>query len=261
MAQTILENSHQKDSHMNKYLASVPLAALFAVCMPLAAGDAPHWTYSGETGPDRWAELGPQFSACAGKNQAPIDLAHPIDAKLKPIAFSYKAGGSEMLNNGHTVQVNYVAGSSITVDGVQFDLKQFHFHSPSENHVNGKSFVMEAHLVHADKDGNLAVVALLFNEGLENKALAKIWSSIPKKAGDKVPLAAPFAVAELLPSSHDYFRFNGSLTTPPCTEGVRWLVMKKPLLASKAQVEAFAHAIHHPNNRPIQPVNARPVLE
>lgn len=170
-------------------------------------------------------------------------------------------GGNEILNNGHTVQVNYAAGSSISVDDIQFDLKQFHFHAPSENHINGKSYTMEAHLVHADKDGNLVVVALMFKEGVENKVLAKIWPSIPKNAGEKNALPSPFSVAQLLPSNRDYYRFNGSLTTPPCTEGVRWLVIKQPVSASKEQVEAFSHVMHHSNNRPVQAVNARPVLQ
>ncbi len=225
------------------------------------AADTAHWTYSGEGGPENWAKLSPEFGACTGKNQSPINLTGFIEAELKQIKVSYQAGGNEILNNGHTVQVNYAAGSGISVDGIQFDLKQFHFHAPSENHVNGKSFPMEAHLVHADKDGNLAVVALMFKEGAENKALAKIWPLIPKNAGEKTALPSPFDAAKLLPPSKDYYRFNGSLTTPPCTEGVRWLVMKTPVSASQAQVKAFSHVMHHPNNRPVQPVNARPVLQ
>lgn len=235
-------------------------AVLFASVTALAA-DKPHWTYSGEEGPENWAKLTPEYGACAGKNQTPIDLAGFIEAELKPIRFSYQAGGNEIFNNGHTVQVNYAAGSSISLDGIQFDLKQLHFHAPSENHINGKSYVMEAHLVHADKDGNLAVVALMFNEGDENKLLATIWPLMPANAGEKIALPSPFAVEKLLSSDKSYYRFNGSLTTPPCTEGVRWLVMKTPVSVSKEQVEAFMHVIHHANNRPLQPVNARPVLQ
>lgn len=225
------------------------------------AADATHWTYSGEKGPENWARLAPAFATCAGKNQSPINLTGFIEADLKPISISYQAGGNEILNNGHTVQVNYAVGSSISVDGIRFDLKQFHFHAPSENHVNGKSYAMEAHLVHADKAGNLAVVALMFTEGAENTALAGIWSLIPKNAGEANGLRPAFAAAQLLPSNRDYYRFNGSLTTPPCTEGVRWLVMKTPLSASREQVDAFSKVMHHPNNRPVQPVNARPVLQ
>ncbi len=251
---------------MKKILVVTVIAASLVGCTSVPVGDAKqegttHWTYSGEEGPENWAKLAPEFGACAGKNQSPINLTNFIEANLKPIKFSYQVGGNEILNNGHTVQVNYAAGSSISVDDIQFDLKQFHFHAPSENHINGKSYTMEAHLVHADKDGNLVVVALMFKEGVENKVLAKIWPSIPKNAGEKNALPSPFAVAQLLPSNRDYYRFNGSLTTPPCTEGVRWLVIKQPVSASKEQVEAFSHVMHHSNNRPVQAVNARPVLQ
>lgn len=184
-----------------------------------------------------------------------------IDADLKPVTFSYQAGGNEILNNGHTVQVNYTAGSRIAVDGLWFELKQFHFHAPGENHINGKSYAMEAHLVHANKDGKLAVVALMFNEGAVNTAQAKIWPLIPEQAGVKSALPSLFDAAQLLPANHAHYRFNGSLTTPPCTEGVRWPVLKASASASKEQVADIVHVMHHPNNRPVQPVNARPVLQ
>jgi carbonic anhydrase len=220
-----------------------------------------HWEYSGEAGPDNWAKLSPEFSACAGKNQSPINLAGFIEAELDPITINYKAGTSEILNNGHTVQINAVPGSSISIDGVQFDLKQFHFHAPSENLINGKSYPMEAHLVHADKNGNLAVIAVMFTEGDKNKGLEKAWAQMPQEAGSKVALTSGISPQEILPSHRNYYRFNGSLTTPPCSEGVRWLVMKHTISASKEQIEKFAHVMHHPNNRPVQQVNARPVLK
>jgi carbonic anhydrase len=222
--------------------------------------DGAAWDYSGAAGPENWAKLSPEFSACAGSNQSPINLSGFIDAKLEPITFSYKTGSSEILNNGHTVQINAREGSSIVVDGIQFDLKQFHFHVPSENLIKGKSFPMEGHLVHADKDGHLAVVAVMVTEGEANKALEKAWAQLPEK-GEKVALTSDISPLEILPENRDYYRFNGSLTTPPCSEGVRWLVMKQPITASKEQIEQFLHVIHHHNNRPVQAVNARPVLE
>lgn len=246
---------------MKMVLKFILLGGILLISGISFAADTAHWAYSGDEGPENWANLSPEFGACTGKNQSPINLTGFIEAELKQIKISYQAGGNEILNNGHTVQLNYATGSGISVDGIQFDLKQFHFHAPSENHINGRSYPMEAHLVHADKDGNLAVVALMFKEGAENKALAKIWPLIPKNAGEKSALPSPFDVAKLLPPNKDYYRFNGSLTTPPCTEGVRWLVMKTPVSVSKEQVEAFAHVMHHPNNRPVQPVNARPVLQ
>ena len=233
---------------------------LLASCAAYA-GSATYWTYSGEKGPDNWAKLRPDYAGCNGKNQSPINLTGFIKADLKPIDFTYQPEGNEILNNGHTVQVNYAEGSSIVVDGIRFSLKQFHFHAPSENQINGKSYPMEAHLVHADKDGNLAVVAIMFIEGKENKTLAQAWSHMPKNSGDKQTVPSPVAAEGLLPSNRDYYRFNGSLTTPPCSEGVRWLVMKEPVSASRQQIQAFAHVMHHPNNRPVQPTNARLVLQ
>jgi carbonic anhydrase len=220
-----------------------------------------HWGYSGAEGPEHWAKLSPEFSACSGKNQSPIDLSGFVEAYLDPIRFAYQAGGAEILNNGHTVQVNYAPGSTIELNGHTFELKQFHFHTPSENHVNGKSFPMEAHLVHADADGNYAVVAVVFEEGAPNEALESAWARMPEKVGDKNPISDPVSADLLLPQGHQYYRFNGSLTTPPCTEGVWWLVLKDPVSASKEQIERFSQVMGHPNNRPIQPVNARPVLE
>ncbi|WP_308365593.1 MULTISPECIES: carbonic anhydrase family protein [unclassified Microbulbifer] len=235
---------------------------LFFASAVACAGDGAQWDYSGAKGPGHWGELSPQFTACSeGRNQSPINLSNFIESDLKPIEIHYQAGGDEILNNGHSVQVNYAPGSKISVDGHEFTLKQYHFHSPSENHINGKSFPMEAHLVHADGKGNLAVIAVMFEEGEANKALAKAWAKMPEKAGDSHGLPSSVAAEDILPSSRDYYRYNGSLTTPPCSEGVEWLVMKEPVSASKAQIEKFVHVMHHPNNRPIQMVGARPVLQ
>lgn len=222
---------------------------------------AVHWEYTGENGAENWAKLSPDYGSCMGKNQSPINLAGFIEAELKPIVFHYTSGSADIINNGHTVQVNVLPGSNITVDGVSFELKQFHFHAPSENLIKGKSFPVEAHLVHADKDGNLAVVAVMLSEGKANKALASAWAQMPEHEGDKIALTTSISPKDLLPKNHDYYRFNGSLTTPPCSEGVRWLVMKNPTSVSKEQIDEFTHVMHHPNNRPVQPINARPVLQ
>lgn len=235
------------------------------VCGVLAsaafAGHEVHWSYSGETGPEAWAKLAPEFAACAGLNQSPIDLHGFIEAELEPLRLDWKPGGVEILNSGHTAQVGYGAGSTLTVDGIAFELKQFHFHTPSENRVEGKSFPMEAHFVHADAEGHLAVLALLFDEGIENPALASLAARLPKEAGEKQALPEAFDARALLPAGRDYYRFSGSLTTPPCTEGVRWLVLKQAVPASREQFEKVGHAMHAPNARPVQPVNARPVLK
>ena len=241
-----------------KYLACA-IASLFVSTSALAGG---HWGYEGAEGPEHWGELEPQFAACAqGKAQTPIDIKNEIEAaRTEVIRFNYTAAASEILNNGHTVQANIPAGNTIVVDGVEFQLKQFHFHTPSENAVHGKRAAMELHLVHADKDGNLAVVAVMIEEGQANAVLAKLWQEMPKQAGDKQALKAQVNPGALLPQNPHYYRFDGSLTTPPCSEGVRWLVMKEPISASRAQVEAFAKVVHEHNARPLQPVNARVVV-
>jgi len=225
-----------------------------------AHGDV-HWAYVSEGGPQEWGKLDSKFVMCSiGRNQSPIDLAAAVRAELEPLRFDYAAGATDIQNNGHTVQVDYGPGSTLVVDGKAFALTQFHFHAPSENTIDGKRFAMEAHLVHADKDGNLAVVAVMFEDGPANAALARLWALLPTKAGEKRALPAGVDAAALLPAQRSYYRFDGSLTTPPCSEGVRWLVLKSPVSASQAQVAQFAAALPGPNNRPVQPLNARVVL-
>lgn len=222
----------------------------------------PHWAYDGAEGPEHWSELDAKFSVCnIGKNQSPVNLTGFIKSELAPIAFNYKAGGDQIINNGHTVQVNFTEGSSITLNGQTFALKQFHVHSPSENQINGKSFPMEAHFVHADANGNLAVIAVMFEEGKANTELEKAWKAMPHEADEKVTLKENVLGTSIMPDDKSYYRFNGSLTTPPCSEGVTWLVLKHAVTASKAQIENFTHVMHHHNNRPVQPINARPILE
>ena len=236
------------------------VTTMSAAAMVQAAGA--HWGYSGEAGPENWGKLDARYIACeTGVNQSPIDLANFVEADMQSINFSYKPGTTEIVNNGHAVQVNYAAGSTITVDGHTFELKQFHFHSPSENTINGKHFPMESHFVHADKDGNLAVVAVMLEQGKENPLLTPLWKKMPGKAGDRNALSKAYDVSAMLSSDRDYYRFNGSLTTPPCSEGVWWFVIKQPATASKAQIDQFTRVIGHPNNRPVQPVNARAVLK
>ena len=226
------------------------------------AGEKVHWGYSGHEGPEYWGKLNPKYSPCSeGKNQSPINLTGMIEGELLPITVNYQAGGNEILNNGHTIQVNYMPGSTINVDGHQFELKQFHFHSPSENTIEDESYPMEAHFVHADQKGNLAVIALMFKTGAKNAELEKAWNQMPEKSDEKNVLPKHIDANILLPQSRDYYRFNGSLTTPPCSEGVWWLVIKQIATASKEQIEQFSHTMHHPNNRPVQPVNARIIIK
>ncbi len=226
------------------------------------AGEKAHWGYSGHEGPEQWGELDPEYSICAkGKNQSPVNLTGMIESDLPPIIIKYKSGGNEILNNGHTIQVNYTADSTIKVNKHEFELKQFHFHSPSENTIEGHSYPMEAHLVHSDKEGNLAVIAIMYKFGKKNAELEKAWAYIPGNVDQINLLPQSVDANNLLPHNHDYYRFNGSLTTPPCSEGVLWLVMKYFDTASKEQIDKFAHTMGLPNNRPIQPINARAIMK
>lgn len=243
---------------MKKHLA---FAALMACSVTAMASDGAKWTYAGESGPEQWAKLTPDNFACAGKNQSPVDIKGTVHAGLKPLKLAYKAAGNEVINNGHTVQVNFAPGSTLQLDGTEFELKQYHFHAPSENQVNGQSYPLEVHLVHADKDGNLAVIGVMFKQGAENQALKALWPQLPKEANSKNALTAPLSAASLLPTKHGYFRFSGSLTTPPCSEGVRWLVMKNPVTVSKEQVAAIEGILHHANNRPVQALNGRVIVD
>ena len=244
------------------YRSALLSLTLAASGVALAVEHGAHWGYDGATGPEHWAELDPHFALCKnGKSQTPIDLAGFVDSQLPPIGFHYRPGGSDEINNGHTIQINYAAGSTITLDGHDYELKQFHFHTPSENHISGKAYPMEAHLVHADAEGRLAVIAVMIEEGAENAALTTPWSQIPTHVDEDVHLAAKASAEGLLPRDRDYYRFEGSLTTPPCTEGVTWLVMKHPVTASAGQIAKFSRVMGHPNNRPIQSLNARVIVE
>ena len=242
-------------------LKSLSFALALTVTSSASETKKAHWGYEGVGSPEKWSELKPEFHTCKdGVNQSPIDLKDFVDAKLPALTFNYNSSSTEILNNGHSVQVNIASSSTVEIDGIKFELKQFHFHTPSENNINGKSFPLEAHFVHASKEGELAVVALMFEEGEENKMLSQLWAKMPTKSGDKIELKIA-DVTTLLPKDRDYYRFNGSLTTPPCTEGVRWLVMKKSTTISKSQIEKFAKVMGHPNNRPMQDTNARIVVE
>lgn len=243
-----------------KALMKLVLAPLGMLAVQTA--QAQHWGYTGAAGPEHWSELESDYAMCGlGRNQSPIDLAGFLEADLKPLAFSYRAGAVDIVNNGHSVQISYAPGSMLSVDGHVFELTQFHFHAPSENRINGKSFPLEVHLVHEDQDGNLAVVAALYEDGAADPLLSKLWDAVPAEEGAKAALPVGMDVTALLPSDRDYYRYNGSLTTPPCSEGVWWLVMKQQKTVSPEQVQRFANVLGFSNNRPIQPVNARVVAQ
>ncbi|GAB1595654.1 carbonic anhydrase [Lysobacter claricitrinus] len=233
----------------------VALSALLFGTLAIAApdGHALHWSYTGAAGPSHWGQLEPGFAMCArGHNQSPIDLTHAMDTPHAPIAFDYRDGGYRVVNNGHAVQIDFNPGSHMRVDGTDFALKQLHFHVPSEHTVDGKRFPMEAHLVHADAQGHLAVVAVLFGNGINNPWLERVGPYVPTKVNGTTAIATPVSAADLLPASRAYYLYDGSLTTPPCTEHVRWIVMKQPVVASGQEIALVHRAIGHDNNRPVQ---------
>ncbi|MDR6840150.1 carbonic anhydrase [Pseudoxanthomonas sacheonensis] len=226
----------------------------------MAAGPQPHWGYQGEHAPEHWAEMDPGFETCAlGQMQSPIDIHDAHLADLPKIGFDYHAGPAEAVNNGHTIMVNLPDSGGIDIGGTHYALVQFHFHTPSEEKIDGEAYPMEAHFVHKDAEGHLAVVAVMLKEGSENAALEEIFDTLPAAEGDKHALGA-LDPAALLPTQRGYYAYTGSLTTPPCSEGVRWQVLKQPIEVSESQIEALRE-LYPANARPVQPLNGREVQE
>ena len=221
-----------------------------------------HWEYGGKNGPGHWGSMDKEFETCKlGKEQSPIDISSKgaEKANLPAIKTAYKSSAGELVNNGHTIQVNLADGGAAAVPSGEYKLLQFHFHTPSEEKIDGKNFPLVAHLVHKNEAGKLAVIGVLFKEGKENAALKDIFAALPAKEG-KEPLKANFDASTLLPANMGYYAFTGSLTTPPCSEGVAWQVLKTPVEMSKAQIKAF-QKVFKMNARPVQPLNGRKVQE
>lgn len=222
-----------------------------------------HWSYTGaKDGAAQWHKLSPEFKQCAaGQRQSPIDIRGGVRLTLENVKFDYKSSPLRIIDNGHTIQVNYAPGSSITVGGKTFELVQFHFHKPAEERVNGRGFEMVAHLVHRDKEGRLAVVAVLFIAGTDHPLIQTLWNNLPiaQLREDELP-AVKIDVAQLLPKVRGYYTYIGSLTTPPCTEGVQWIVLKTPVQVSREQIDVFAK-VHDKSARPTQAANGRLIKE
>ncbi len=236
------------------------------ICFLAAAGinaseHKAHWGYIGDTGPTQWAKLSSDYATCSGKNQSPVNITNTLSVTLPPIVFDYKQTANKMFNNGHSVQLNFPKGNAIVVENRPFALQQMHFHSPSEHQINGKHYPMEIHFVHADDHGNLAVVGVMVEEGKANPGLINAFSRLPIPPDETLDIANLAQPDLIIPVSNAYVRINGSLTTPPCSEGVRWYVMKAPVTASRQQIMAFKQSMHGPNNRPVQPLNARIIVE
>ncbi|MEI6601334.1 MAG: carbonic anhydrase family protein [Bacteroidota bacterium] len=218
---------------------------------------APHWGYEGAMGPERWVS---QYPTCGnGKSQAPLNIRGPFVKGRMTVAPDYKPGPLRLLNNGHTVQVNVPTGSKLRIDGIPFDLLQFHFHRPSEEQIDGKPMEMVVHFVHKSADGKLAVLGVLLKEGNENPGIKTLWSYAPATEGPEVaPDEVVFNPGNLLPKELQYFSYEGSLTTPPCTEGVRFFILKTPVNISREQINNFPF---RRNARPVQPLNDRVITE
>lgn len=241
-------------------------AALLALGMGMlpATTFAAHWGYEGKESPEHWGEVDDTDKLCqTGMNQSPVNIDTTLKTQLAPLLTHYTNGPVTLLNNGHTIQAAMKKGTpdSITLDNVPFILQQFHFHAPSENTVHGKHYAMEMHLVHTSAEGEIAVVAVMFDKGEANQALDDLWRNMPATAEQNTPLKAKLDINGLLPTNKTYWRFSGSLTTPPCSEGVTWIVLRHPLTLSASQLEKFTHTMHHDNNRPVQPLHGRLVVE
>jgi len=224
------------------------------------AEELPDWSYQGLTGPSRWGSLHESFSTCTlGRAQSPVDLTDSPPQPLSIVGFNYSFTPLRIVNNGHTIQVNNGAPNSIVADGIVYSLREFHFHTPSEHTVNGQHAPMELHLVHADPQGRLAMVGVLIQEGEPNAALEPVWSNLPTQPGQEIrDSVVVLDLAALLPDTAQFYRYMGSMTIPPCTEGVKWIVLRSPITLDGVQIGSF-RAIVSENARPVQPLNGRTV--
>ncbi|MNC05239.1 Carbonic anhydrase precursor [compost metagenome] len=223
-----------------------------------------HWSYEGDTSPEHWAELDQLFTACStGTAQSPVNIVHDKvkeDESLSPVSVEYSSSPVSIMNNGHTIQVTLNnKNNKLTIEGKTYQLQQFHFHLPSEHEVDGKHAEMELHLVHKSEDGSLAVLGVLIHSGSENITLNRLWSVLPaEESADEIVIDGAFDPAGLLPADLHSFRYQGSLTTPPCTEGVQWIVLENPVTWSAEQIGKFAAIFPH-DNRPVQPLGSREI--
>ena len=226
-----------------------------------APDHAAHWAYDGAGGPKNWGGLKTEFTKCStGLRQSPIDIRDGIKVQLDPVQIDYRPSAFRVIDNGHTVQVNLAPGNLIEVIGRRYELLQFHFHRPSEERINGRQFEMVAHLVHKDAEGRLAVIAVLLERGSAHPLVQTVWNNLPLEKGEEVPAKALIDLGVLLPAERSYFTYMGSLTTPPCSEGVLWMVMKEPMTLSAEQIGVFSR-LYPMNARPIQAASGRLIKE
>jgi carbonic anhydrase len=226
---------------------------LAVVAVAAAPRHGTHWTYEGESGPANWSKINSDWALCAGgRRQSPIDIRDGIKVDLEQITFDYHPSSFNEIDNGHTIQVTVGGGNFITVGNQTYELEQFHFHRPSEERVNGKGTEMVIHLVHKSAEGKLAIVAVLLERGKQHSLIQTVWNNLPLEKHELVAPSVVLDLKDVLPEKREYYTYMGSLSEPPCTEGVLWLVMKQPMQASPAQMALFSR---------LYPLNARPVQQ
>lgn len=246
--------------------ASLPAPAMSPPVMaaapsPAAPHPEPHWAYEGPDGPDTWAQLAPEFAACgSGHRQSPIDIREGIRLELEPISVDYRESAFRVIDTGHTIQANVSAGNFIRVMGRRYSLVQFHFHHPAEELIEGHQAEMVVHLVHKDSEGRLAVIAVQLERGERQPEIQAVFNNLPLEKNEELPAAVRIDPAHLLPEDRRYYTYMGSLTTPPCTEGVLWIVMKQPLTVSPEQLALFSR-LYPFNARPVQALAGRMIKE
>ena len=248
----------ERTTALKAIAAGIALGA--ALVFPATASEkGAHWGYGAKDGPARWAKLSPKkYKTCgSGRTQSPIDVPRSTASRASSIAFRYRAGSAAVVNNGHAIEVKVQKGNALYVGGRRYELLQFHFHTPSENTIAGKRFPMEMHLVHKDASGRLAVVGVMIEPGVRGHPIDAL--PVPRKAGAKVSIRGAVHPIRLLPATKRHYAFMGSLTTPPCSEGVRWFVMAAPVRVRAATLRRFRQVMGK-NNRPVRPLNSRRVV-
>ncbi len=245
---------------MKLFTLATTLLLLSSVGTAAAGSKAAKWNYSGQNGPENWGQLSPEYGLCAtGKNQSPLNISDAFKTNLPKLRLNYGGKALKVASTGHGAKIEVREGSTLSIQNESYKLLQTHFHSPSEHTINGKSYPLEAHFVHQAEDGSLAVIGVLYSKGAHNPNLQKVIDAMPRYKKKSKQINA-FQVDALMPKKKQYYRYSGSLTTPPCSEGVKWIVLKKTPSISEEQIKKFKKLHRKPTNRPIQPLNARNIL-
>jgi len=261
-----LNQNRSKNSNGTLFLVAIAIVTIVTLLISLPAfanstgtGNSWHWSYGGSNNPTQWGQIDRNFALCElGKSQSPINVKNPVASTTLDIDFDYKPSPLVVVNNGHTIQVNYEQGSSVNINGENYSLLQFHFHTPSEHTINSKASALELHLVHRNDAGKLAVVGVLLTEGNANPVIEEVWQNIPETGKTNTVSDRLINAINLLPRSKAYYSYVGSLTTPPCSEGVKWNLLVEPMTVSEEQIATFAK-IYQVDARPIQPTNGRSI--